>query len=526
MTDSCTYKRGFRLLDAVRNQRGISLLEVLISTVVLGIALVGFLMALSTSTITSRMAIDQGSLVYLAGLEFESLRASEFGRVPFLKTGEVGYVQDVPDYFSDLAISTEFDGVVTVGASYDLPTPGDRFSRHHAFDGKRANENSRWMGKENALAYRGDEGPVTDDPIGGGDPGAGGPSDDPEGGGDNRPKDYQYIYCAFPKLTYISRILYDNRFNMTEILGVPDEDFDYLPHELDIWQRNFDFFWSDGILGVGDVFDPWFQDANPLAFGKNLGYSSSGIHMIYDKPEAPLEAGIIGVYKIDTYADFDKDYHWPYVAEIEIYGYNEATYYLEDWRGEFDNVIMYFPNYLESGFDLGRRTYVIAPDVESVRLGHGDLIRVDLEFHPVAPNPRSEEWQTKTWWQDDDRGIAWFQTSFYRNAPTRVDRLPNLRDFPSHLVFEDNEDFTFPFTVPGASEIRGRLVTVPTDPGDTITPEDAGGNPYPINGDWTDWIQGDTLVIHFKSNDSGNTYDDGYDGFAIDAIEVRWVGLD
>ena len=269
--------------------------------------------------------------------------------------------------------------------------------------------------------------------------------------------------------------------------------------------------------------------------------------MVYNKPEVKFELGIIGIHNIDTYADFDRDFHYPYMSEIEVYGYSTATNYIEEVTRTidendittYDNVIMYFPNYLNSGFDMGRWTYVVGTDLDSVRLGYRDLIRVEIEFYPTSPADRSEEWQKITWWRDDGNELARFRTSFYSNRLTRIDRLPNLNDFPSHLFYEDGEDIRIPFTVPGASEIRGRFGTFDLDDigPDRVWIEYILEDEYKIiegpysgtdlAGEYTAWVPGDTIVVHFVSDpNGGNSFEDPFDGWAMDMIEVRWQGFE
>lgn len=542
-----------KLKYGISDERGVTLLEVLISTVVLGIALTGFLWALSISTKTSQIATDENQLVYLAQLEFEQLRAASFDKIPFAQTSEPGHLESVPDYFLDIALSPAVGGDIQVRSSgylSALTTVTTDVGPNFAFDGKRANQNTKWMGLENALAYRsigggpGAGGPGGGGPGGGG-PGAGGPGGDPGGGGGFAPKEYQYIYAAFPELTSISRILYDNRFNVTEEPGTQPGDFDYLPHDKDIWQRNFEFFYSQDVLPLGSPWDPWRQDPDRLAIVQDQRYGSGGIYVIFDDFENPLEAGIIGVHNIDTVSDFDKDFHYPYASEIEVYGFSDATYYLEEYQRDldepvqYDNVIMYFPNYRGSGFDMGRRSYVEITDSQAqnsdLRIDRRDLIHVIVEFYPSGPANDEDAWQKVTWWQLDTNELARFETSFYRDGNKRIDRLPNLNDFPKHTVYEDNESLDFYYTVPGAGLIRGRFKTLDLEssPGsDEITIMDKDMNPVigPFNGNtvpstsnpWTPWIPGDTIVIHFESDGSGNTSDGGgWGGFEIDAVEVK-----
>jgi type II secretory pathway pseudopilin PulG len=539
MRSICKYIRSNRPAPAVRDERGLSLLEVLLSTVVLGVALTGLLMALATATTTTKIATDENQLVYLASLELENLRATDYGRIPFVANSTPGHLEEVPDYFNDLAISRAKGGDCLVVASGDLTVPGIIYSRDNAFDGKRANNNLKWIGAVNDLAWQPPSGPSAGGPGGGG-PGTGGPGGGPETGGEFAPPDYQFIYCAFPALTKISRILFDNRFNVTEQIGAGAGSFDYVPHKDDVWERNFDFFWSDKVLGSDEVYDPWNAPPLPLQFTKDLGYASTGVRVIFDDEKEPLPAGIVGLHNIDTYSDFDKNFHWPYVSEIEVYGFSQAADFVESYQPsagytQFDNVIMYFPNYLNSGFDLGRRAYVDAPSLEEAQAGHNDLMHVVIEFYPSSKGNLNETWQKETWWQRDGNELAKFETSFYRDVPTRIDRLPNLHDLPSHVVYDNNEDLYFPFTVPGATTIRGYFSKFDLGPagGDRLTIEDPLGNIYfdsfvdiVMLGDATPWVDGDTLVLHFVSDNSGNSYDSGYGGFEISLIEVGSVSAE
>jgi type II secretory pathway pseudopilin PulG len=526
-----------------------TLLEVLLSTVILGIALTGFLMAIATSTTSSKSAKEETQLTYLANLEFESLRAAKFGEIPFLATSTPGHLEEVPDYINDIAISQKFPGGnCLIVASGDLTptvlsTVTTEYSRDFAFDGKRATSNTRWMGANNALAYQAGGGPNAGGPGGGGGPGAGGPGGGPGAGGNFAPSNYQYIYCAFPTLTRISRILYDSRFNVTELTDAATDDFDYLPHDKDIWQKDYDFFWTDKVLGYGEIYDPWSTPPEPLALYNDLVYGSSGIVAVFDNAKKPLEAGIIGMHNVDTYSDFDKNFHWPYASEIEVYGFAQATAFVESNNDpvspQYNNVIMYFPNYMGSGYDMGRHVYQTASSVDAVRAGHGDLMKVDLKFFPVSKAHNDLSWQKVDWWDPRQTNeLGRFSSSFYRDATTRIDRLPNLHDYPVHKVYADNEDVKFPFSVPGATSIRAHFGVFDLEPAvstDEVYVEDAAGNQYSVEGipspgygnmffdKWTDWIPGDTIVIHFKSNGTLNSTDSGYGGFAIDSVEVGSV---
>jgi len=292
-------------------------------------------------------------------------------------------------------------------------------------------------------------------------------------------------------------------------------------------------------LNYGDIYDPWKHERTPISFTKDLGYGSSDVQVVFDNAVEPLKAGIVGVLGIDTYTDFDPAFHYPYVSEIEVYGFNNATNYVGYWEtrdGEiqYDNVIMYFPNYLDSGFDLARRTYVDADSLDASIRQRKNLVHVEIEFYSATSETRNSAWQRLNWWQNDDSELAKFTTSFYRDETTRVDRLPNLKDKPEHKVYDNDEDLLFPYTVPGASEIRAQFGDFDLEPGpgtDYVTVEDADGNVYmgPLDGNmglnaWTPWIPGDTIVIHFISNSANNTYDSGYRGFVLDRVEVKILG--
>ena len=73
-------------------------------------------------------------------------------------------------------------------------------------------------------------------------------------------------------------------------------------------------------------------------------------------------------------------------------------------------------------------------------------------------------WQQTTWWSSDNNELARFQTSFFRDTPTRVDQLPESARFPQHQVYGDNEDLKFPFTVPYATSIRAHFNTFDLNP--------------------------------------------------------------
>jgi hypothetical protein len=333
-------------------------------------------------------------------------------------------------------------------------------------------------------------------------------------------------------------------------------DYDYLPHIDDVWQRSFEFFYSGDVLGYGEVWDPWQAGPSFLESFKDLGYGSSGIYVIFDDPADPLEAGIVGVHNIDVYTDYDINFHYPYASEIEVYGFDHATFYEDMFDPnlvsgdsdtelplQYNNVIMYFPNYRESQFDLGRRVYTEAESEADAITSRPDLLRVEIKMFPATQANRDERWQQMYWWQRDESALASFNTVFYRDEPTRVDRLPNVRDFPSHMVYGNDEDLSFSYHVPGASEIRVHFGTFDLElPSgglwdDSITVLDGDDNiyitvdgtgiPVPAWSDWpwTPWIAGDTVLIDFISDGAGNTYDMGYNGWAVDQIEVRWVGL-
>ena len=59
------------------------------------------------------------------------------------------------------------------------------------------------------------------------------------------------------------------------------------------------------------------------------------------------------------------------------------------------------------------------------------------------------------------------------------------------------------------------------DPAGTVYGVAAYGND--LQNKYSEWVPGDTIVIHFQSNATLNSYDSGYRGFKVDSIEVGSV---
>ena len=267
------------------------------------------------------------------------------------------------------------------------------------------------------------------------------------------------------------------------------------------------------------------------------------MNIVWDNAERPLFAGLIGVTEIETFSDFDPDFHWPYVNEIEVYGFSEATAYIavstdEEGVVTYDNTIMYFENYMDSGFDMGRRTYIPADAKNLEAAGRQDLFRVEIEFYTHDRRRNDDEWMDTLWWESNDAEITRYTTSFYRDAQTKRDNLPLLIDLPEHTIYYDNEDFFVEYTVPDANSIRAYFTIFDLQPdanSDFIQFYDKDGNlyggpdfygrpgdPFNLENQFGPWINGDTLVIRFHSDGFGNSLPpDLYQGFKVGRVEIR-----
>jgi hypothetical protein len=202
---------------------------------------------------------------------------------------------------------------------------------------------------------------------------------------------------------------------------------------------------------------------------------------------------------------------------------------------------MYFPNYKNSGFDMGRRSYTTPEAMDFTVGGRQDLLRVQIEFYPFDRRRNTEEWMRSTWWQEDDAELSRFTTSFYRDREVYRDNLPLIPDLPKHTIYYDNEDIYIEYYVPDATALRFffTLFDLPDDGSDYVqfldkTGETFYGDPAyygrktnpmvnKLHGSVGPWVEGDTIVIYFHSDDSGNstTPPEFYEGFRVSRVEAR-----
>ena len=497
---------------------------------------VGYIAALGTSVSTNDVVADANSVAALAFNEVEALRSTDFSKVPFIQTGQPGALKEVPNYLDNIMLDTPGMNILTTGDLLNYP-------RDAAADGKRANDTtSKWVAQRNLLTDGVSEGPDASGPENTEGPDGGGGDDGPGGSGPGElPEGYQYWMVDLGDQYKISRIVYDNRFNLFES-DLPDLDEEV--HSDDVWQKNWRFFFRENGLQLGEPFDPRFN-SETLARYFIGAYGTTGINVVWDDFEHPLYAGLLGVTEIDTYSDFDPDFHWPYVNEIEVFGFSDATEFIPEYTdpdtGEktYSNIIMFFPNYKGSGFDMGRRSYIPANAVDLSEGGSDDLIRVQIEFYLYDKRRNTTDWMRTTWWRDDDAELSRYTTSFYRDRDIFRDNLPLLPDLPEHNIYYDNEDFYVDYIVPDAIALRFFFTEcdLPDDGSDYMEFYDKDGNLYgdpkyfgrdsnpavnKLHGRFGPWVDGDTIVIHFHSDGLGNSLPpEEYLGYKAGRVEVR-----
>ena len=534
-------KVRFRLNE---DEKGISLLEVLFSIVVIGIIVVGYVATLGTAVSTNEVVADMNVIASLAFDEVERLRSLKFGDVPFAQTSDPDALKEVPNYIDNIVPDLEDAYILSTG---DLSVYSVDYPREAGADGNRANDTTlKWVAARNLLTYGVSEGPDASGPWNlEGPGGSGGDDDGPGGSGPGVfPDGYQLWMVNLGAQQKISRVIYDNRFNIFES-GMFDLDEEI--HIDDVWQKNWRIFFRESSLELGEPFDPRSQGETLMRFF-NGKYGSTGLNIVWDwnENETPLYAGLIGVTEIDTYADFDPDFHWPYVNELEVYGFSEAAEYVpehtQDGETTYHNIIMYFPNYNGSAFDMGRRSYVPAKAMADGEAAQQELLRVEIEFYTHDRRRNTDEWMRKLWWQEDDAELSRFTTSFYRDRDVMRDNLPLLPDLPEHTVYFDNEDFFVEYTVPDAIAMRFYFAifdlpdaVFPALPTDYLEFYDKEGNLYGqpqyygrpgdtfnLEGKFGPWVDGDTIVLHFHSDGVANSLPpELYAGYKVGRVEIR-----
>lgn len=536
-----------KISELIRSDEGFTLLEVAFAGAIMVIVGLAYLGTISQSISIAQLYTDQNQANIIIEREIEVLRNTAFDDIPFKETSEPGKLEEVPDYYNNVAIA-DLDPVVPGFAG----STGDQldYDAFNAFDGIRASDvlSKRWAATENGpLLTAASFIPRTDEPIIIDNP------DDPDDVIIINPHDYefpmeisddsQFVYVAFQKLQKIHRIVYDNRFNVRGDDKLPDTDIDYRCQRNSIWQRDYQIFISpDREITPGLPFRPNYNSSEIIYEITGLGYGSTGLLEIYNNVEEPLEATVLGVANISVETDFDSTYHYPYATELEAYGFKYATNYVD--RYVFDtadvhvgNYVMFMPNYQDSGFDLFRRVYLIEGETEfPPTLQKQPFYRIQLKIYLHDDSRNTDAFVKEFWWQEDDKEVMEFTMTLARKEAPVLDGLPGLQDLPKHTYYYNDEDIEIEYTVPGAKQLRAHFGTFElqnypdTDYVEFFDKEgEQYGNQYFGNmitsfslGAYSPWVDGDTMKIRFVSDDYASSVPNAnLDGFEVDFVEIK-----
>ena len=540
--------------DLIHGESGFTMLEVVFSSAIMVIVGLAYLGSLSQSISISQVFIEQNQANVFIEREIEALKNTKFEEVPYRQTSPAEKLTEVPDYFDDIAVA---DMDPTKPGFVGTSSEQTGYEAYHLFDGIRTGEPDwkRWMCQDNGPVKGGGFVPQTEDPIIINDPGT------PGGGtiiinpGDSDitreiNSDSHYAYVAFTSKVKIHRIIYDNRFNVRGDDLLPQTDIDYRDRRDSIWQRDYQIFISeDEDITKGVPFQPDFHSSKVIYDASKLCYGTTGVLEVFNDVVEPLEPAILGVANISVETDFDSTYHYPYGSELEAYGFKAATYFVDSYtftNGEVDlgNYIMFMPKYLGSTFDLFRRVYIKEGEGEfPPTVGKLAKFNIQIEIYPHDERRNTSTFVKSTWWQDDKKELMSFRTTFTRDKALIYDNLPGLQNLPQHTYYYNNEDIHVAYTIPGASKLRAHfnIFTVQAYPDtDYLQFYDKNGTQYgelqywgkPLSpaypgdpelpGGFSPWINGDTMVLHFTSDDAlssiPNTH---YGGFNVDYVEIK-----
>lgn len=535
-----------KISGIIFSDAGFTLLEVAFAGAIMVIVGLAYLGTISQSISIAQLYTDQNQANILIEREIEVLRNTNFDTIPFKQTSEADKLEEVPDYFENIAIAN-LDPLEPgfVGSSGDQLDCDD----FNAFDGVRASDENikRWVATENGpLVTAGSFVPRTDEPIIIDNP------DDPTDPIIINPHDYefpmeinsesQYVYVAFQKLQKFHRIVYDNRFNVRGDDSLPDTDLDYRCQRNSIWQRDYQIFISaDREITPGLPFRPEYNSTEVIREETDLGFGSTGLIEVFNNFEEPLEATVLGVANISVETDSDPTYHYPYATELEAYGYKLATsyeerYVFENGDAHIGNYIMFMPKYLDSGFDLFRRVYLIEGETDfPPTLQKQPLYRIQMKIYMHDDSRNTDRFVKEFWWQEDDKEIMEFTMTLARKVTPVLDNLPGLQDLPRHTYYYNDEDAEFFYTIPGANRIRAHFITFELQnypDTDYMEFYDKAGNQYGNQyfgnmissfsiGPYSPWIDGDTIKIQFKSDDYASSIPNAnLDGFEVDFVEI------
>lgn len=554
------------LCSFAHRSRGVSLVEIVFAVALLALVAVGYMGALSTSVAVNISSQDHTTSASLAQQEIELLRATDFHDVPYALTDDGPRdLEEVPDYLANIVANTVDAGTADIrstGTFVATVTP-NYFSDSAIADGISGLETQvKWVGTENGpFNIPGGDWPPeldseSDDVIvgGGGTGGTGGVVVDPTGRDGVVSEDAQHIYVNFNEVTRIHRLFYDNTYNGfgdPAKLGDPDTPVaaDGIDQSPGIYQKAYKIFTSVADLRGGVPFNPQVHDANLVYEAENRTVRDAGNILVFDNVADPLEGTLVGVTDIYTLNDDDPNFHFPYAGEFSAYGFREATAYIptftqEDGAVHNGNYIMFFEKYAGSEYDLARRVYVEERYMDWPPSASPTILQVEIEVMLHERSRNTREFMEQGWWQTDSSELVKVATAIYEDAPIVggvLPDLPNTADLPfSHTGYRSNEDFMKVITVPGALSIRMHfdIFDLQRIPGtDFVQFFDAEGNQYGLDsyfgqgadttalgGQFSPWVEGDTIIIRFRSDSGGSSLPpSSFGGVRSDYVEVNGV---
>ncbi|MCG3152072.1 MAG: hypothetical protein GEEBNDBF_01360 [bacterium] len=550
------------MLRIWRAHRGLSLVEIAFAAAVLAIIALGYLGSLSSSVGVSVTSRDQTAADLFAAQELELLRAVSFDELPYFQTSTPKDIEEVPDYLTNLVTS-----VLPPNGNGQVASTGHHpnFPPELAADGIRLDSaQGKWVALENgpfAIAGGGWPGEIdnpNDTVIGGGGT-SGGALDpgnviDPTQPGTDVDEDSQMWWLNFRQVTRMHRILYDNRFNTfgdpaLETDPDPVVQKDAVSQYPGIYQRRFKMFASNVDLGLGIPFNPAVHEGRVIYGIGDQTIDSAGIIEIRNDPANPLETVILGIGEIYTVSSSDPSFHYPYVGELEVFGYNTATAYIptfdrDNGSREVGNYIMFFPKYAGSDYDLARRVYWTPDMTVWPPQDRPNVLRVEIEVMRHDGRRNTKKFMEQDWWQTDNSELTKLASVIYRDAEVAGGTLPQLPTTSlvpfDHTNYRSNEDFLKVITVPGAEAIRLHFSTfdLQRQPDtDFLQIYDVSGNQYglpqyfgnttdpeSLAGRYSPWLPGDTVVLRFKSDASGSSLPPAYfGGVKVDFVEINGI---
>lgn len=546
-------------------QRGMTLVEIAFAAAVLAVISLGYLGAMSTSVGVNVASRDRTSADLLAAQELELLRATDFDLIPYVATSTAEGVEEVPDYLTNLITASQPPlGNGQIASTGSNPN----YLPENAADGVGLEESqAKWVALENgpfAIAGGGWT-PELDNPndgvIGGGTTGGGGVLPpvivDPTQPGTDLNEDSQMWWVNLRKVTRMHRILYDNRYNTfgdpaLETSADPAQIADAVEQTPGIYQKRFKIFASNVDLGLGIPFNPAIHEGRIIYGAGDLTIDTAGIVEIRNDVAEPLETAILGIGEIYTVSSSDPNFHYPYVGELEAYGYNSASAYIpsfvrEDGAIEHGNYVMFFPNYNNSDYDVARRVFWTPDLTVWPPSARPNVLQVEIEVFRHDGRRNTTKFMEQDWWQTDNSELSKLTSYIYRDEAIEGGQLPGLPTASlvpfNHTNYRSNEDFLKVITVPGADSIRLHFSTFDLQgqpDTDFIQIYDPTGNQYGLDqyfgsgadpeslaGQYGPWLPGDTVVVRFHSDQSGSSLPPAnFGGVKVDFVEINGVPTD